>query len=263
MTREELAGAVSFEIENYIPLTVDKVYFDFQEIPSAAKEANHTHVLINVMPKPIVDSYTACLKKAGLIPCVLEVESQANVRSLLKNAKESSNIIFLDLGKDTTTFVIYSGGSIKFSSSLPVSSEQITKAIADNLNISAGEAENAKVKHGLGKDSEIIKAAGPILRELVAQIEKYINFYQERFSSPPTDGLASSSAIEKIVLSGGGANLKKLPDFLSKELKIPVELGNPLENIVPAKKSAQIPQNKLLSFTTVLGLAIRAANHQM
>src|SRR5688572_9935841 len=60
MTKEELQTAVPFEAENYIPLTIDKVYLDFEQIASgsrvlgAQKEA-HANVLINVMPKTVVD----------------------------------------------------------------------------------------------------------------------------------------------------------------------------------------------------------------
>lgn len=262
MSDEELAQSVPFEAENYIPLTIDKVYLDFQTIYPHQKKANQDHLdlLINVMPKPIVDSYVWCLKKAGLIPCILEIESQAVIRSLLKKEEADMSLLFIDLGGSTTTFIIYSGNSVRFTSSVPISSVQLTQAIAA-LGITVEEAEGLKMKYGLDPegDPNIAKAMGPILSDLAQQIKKYVTFYRDHVSHEyvQTDG-----SIEKIILSGGGANLKQLPEFLGKELGIPVELGNPLTNISFNKKtdSMLIPENKIMSFTTALGLAIRGAS---
>jgi Tfp pilus assembly PilM family ATPase len=70
--------------------------------------------------------------------------------------------------------------------------------------------------------------------------------------------LAGSEA-RRIILSGGGANLKGLDQFLSKELNLPVVLGNPWVNIL-ADPNTRVPEGYLrrsLSYATVLGLALR------
>src|SRR3990167_7279696 len=120
MTREELALAVPLEAENYIPLTIDKVYLDFQEIDSGKEDTNHLDLLVNVMPKSIADSYVSCFKKASLVPCILEVESQAIARALLKG-NEGRAFVLLNLGQDNTSFIIASGNAIRFTSSIPFS----------------------------------------------------------------------------------------------------------------------------------------------
>ena len=68
-----------------------------------------------------------------------------------------------------------------------------------------------------------------------------------------------SKEAEKIFLCGGGANLKGLTNFLSLELKIPVELGNPWTNILPEplREVPELPYEKSLAFTTTLGLSLR------
>ena len=152
MTYEELESAVPFEAENYIPLAIDKVYLDFQIIDNSNSKhnnQNHLDLLINVMPKHIVDAYVSCFKNAGLIPSILEVESQAIVKALLKNNKESTSCIFIDFGQTKTSLIIFSGNSIRFTSSIPISSQQLTDAISRGLGISYQDAENLKVKHGL------------------------------------------------------------------------------------------------------------------
>jgi len=262
MTEEELQSAVSFEAENYIPLPIDKVYLDFQVINSHEQNhENHLDLLINGMPKSIVDSYVSCFKKAGLTPCILEVESQAITRALIKHREEMSPLLIIDLGVANTGFIIFSSGSIRFTSSISISSEQITHTIADKLGISFNKAEALKLRYGLAsngqREQKIKEAISPIILELANQIKKYINFYQGHVSH---EYFPSEGNIEKVILCGGGANLKKLPDFLSKELKIPVETGNPLINI---KKNGYTSLLKNpLAFTTAIGLALRGAHKE-
>ena len=239
MNHEELITAVPFEAENYIPLAIDKVYLDFQILEEHKGQNNSSHLdlMINVMPKNVVDAYVSCFKKAGLIPCILEVESQAIVRSLLRMEQKMPSMVFVDFGQTKTSFIIFSGNSIRFTCTIPVSSQQLTHAIVDGLGISFEKAEELKVKKGLetkkeDKSSDIASLISPILSDLAEQIKKYINFYQGHVSHEyfPSDG-----KIDKIILCGGGANLKELPDFLFKKLKIQVEVGNPLLNILPEK----------------------------
>lgn len=265
MELEELRSAVPHEAENYIPLTIDKVYLDFQIIDQHTANSNHLDLLVNVMPRPIIDAYVSCFKKAGIVPCVLEVESQAIVRSLVKKGERDSSTIFIDFGQTKTSFIIFSENSIRFTSSIPISSSQLTDTIAQKLGITFNKAEELKIKYGLtaSKDEryDIKGIIRPILNDLVSQIKKYISFYQGhafRQHSPADD------KIEKIVLCGGGVNLKGFAEFIFEELKIPVEIGNPFVNVFLQKNITNelIPPQKVLSFTTALGLALRGACDQ-
>lgn len=263
MTEEELKLALPFEAENYIPLAINKSYLDFQVINANKKNSKHLDLLINVMPRTIIDSYVSCLKKADLMPCILEVEPQAIVRALLKNGENTLPVILIDLGHDSTTFIIFQDNSIRFTCSIPIYSQQLTNSISDSLGINLHEAETLKIKYGLKKKEKehynIDKSLEPILHNLVTQIKKYIDFYHGHSTHEYS---SQDSKIEKIILSGGGANLKNISDFLYKELKIPVELGNPLINIILSKKNI-FPDKDILSFTTALGLALRGASEQL
>lgn len=276
MKEEELKTAVPFEAENYIPLPIEEVYLDFQVIPSVNGHSDHLDILIAALPREITNSYVLSLKKAGLSPRALEIESQSISRALVKNEISSFPLLLIDFGKSRATLIIFYGGSLRFTSTIPISSQKLTEAISETLKVDLAEAEKLKLKHGLkiSKESQskrkktpeirknkiedkIFEAIIPILTDLVEQIKKYISYYQthadhERFLS---DGII----IEKILLCGRGANLKGLTDFLSSELKIPVELGNPWINILPAplKEVPELPFRESLGYTTALGLALR------
>lgn len=268
MSEEELRTAVPFEAENYIPLPIENVYLDFQIIDAhnSGSDLNHTDLLINVMPKQVVDSYVDCSKRAGLVPCILEVESQAIVSALVKSKKDLQPTIFIDLGQDNTSFIIFSGGSVRFTSSLSVFSGQFTKAISEKLKVTANEAERLKIKYGIipqktGKTYDVKGSVEPVLNELINQIKKYISFYKGHVTH---EYFSTDKKIEKIILSGGGAYLKGLPDFISEKIGVPVEFGNPLINVqVSRKNNLRVSDEKALSFTTAIGLALRGANNEI
>ncbi len=280
MSEEDLKSAVIYEAENYIPLPIEEVYLDSWIVPPVYDHLDHFDVLIAALPKKTVDPYLSSLKKAGLQPLALEIESLAIARALIKNEVTTLPILLIDLGATRTSFVVFSGHSLRFTSSIPVSSESFNKIISKNLGVSLAEAERLKIKYGLGEKiqlkvkedkTEIKKEKGrifealiPALVDLAQQIKRHLDYYQTHASHehlPP-----NGRGVAKILLCGGGANLKGLTELLSLEtleLKIPVELGNPWVNILPEgqKGISELSFEESLRYTTALGLALRGIKH--
>jgi type IV pilus assembly protein PilM len=266
MTETELEKAVYFEAENYIPLPIENVYFDSQIIPPLYNHLDHFDVLIAALPKEIVDPYLSCLKKAGLRPKMLEIESIAVARALIKNGVSASPVLLIDLGATKTRVIIFSGYSVRFTFSIPVSSQGFTESISRLLEVDLATAESLKIKYGLSargtkEGREVFEALVPPLTDLIEQIKKYLYYYKTHASHehlPP-----GRKGVAKILLCGGGATLKGLVQFIAEELKIPTELGNPWINILPKplKEVPELPFEKSLGYTTALGLALRDIKH--
>ena len=227
MKKQELAGAVKYEAENHIPIPIEKVYLDFQVVDPIYNHKDYLEVLIAVLPKKTVDPYLEVLKKAELKPLVFEIEAQATARALIKSQVSPVPILIIDIGAARTSFIIFSGYSLRFTCSIPISHPALTKK------------KNSGLTH------------------LIEQIKKYLNYYQthESYAHLPPDG----KTIKKILLCGGGANIKGLADVLSKELKTLVEIANPWVNILPEnkKKVPGVSFKESLKYATVLGLALR------
>lgn len=267
MKEEELKSAVIYEAENYIPLPIEEVYLDSQIVPPAYNHLDHLDVLITALPKKTVDSYLSSLKKAGLKPVAFEIESQAIARALIKNEITTFPFLLLDLGATRTGFIVFSGYSLRFTSSIPVSSQSFTEIISRNLGVGLPKAEKLKIKYGIRTNAtteggKVFEAIIPALIDLIEQIKRYLHYYQTHAAHehlPP-----GGKGVGKIFLCGGGTNLKGLPEFLTTELKIPVELGNPWINILadPSKGLAELPLERVLGYTTALGLALRGIKYQ-
>lgn len=278
MKEEELKTAIPFEAENYIPLPIEEVYLDFQIVPSVhGYTDDYLDILIAAIPQKTTGPYVSCLKKAGLVPQVLEIESQSISRALVKSGLSPLPVLIIDFGKSRTSFIIFSGYSLRFTSSIPISSQKLTEAISQSLKIDLAEAEKLKLKYGLQifsqnrlskkkialserkkiAEDKIFEAMVPVLTDLIEQIKKYLIYYQTHAGNGHF--LSNGKKVEKILLCGRGANLKGLTDFFSSELEIPVELGNPWINILPAplKEVPELSFRESLGYTTALGLALR------
>ncbi|KPJ73657.1 hypothetical protein AMJ48_00400 [Parcubacteria bacterium DG_74_1] len=273
MPEEDLKSAVIYEAENYIPLPIDQVYLDFEIIPSIQDDSSNFSILLAAMPKKIVDSYISSFKRARLQPKALEIESLSIVRALIRSEVIASPVLVIDLGETRTTFIVFAGHAVRFTSSIPVSSGSFDEIISKNLGVSLTEAERLKIKYGLEerlefkikeKETEIRKGQGkifetliPALVDLIQQIKRHLEYYQTHADYKQLS--LNNKGITKILLCGGGANLKGLSELLALELKIPVEIANPWVNILPGgqKETPELSAKKSLGYTTALGLALR------
>ena len=251
MSDAEAENAVPFEAENFIPLPIDQVYLDWQKLGDAGDKMN---ILIIASPKDFVDNFLTILEKSGLTAVALEVESQSCHRVLVNPALGETSLI-VDISSFRTSLIMVEDGNLQFTSTIPIAGNSFTESIARTLGVSSSKAEMIKLKVGIANTVEypnIKTALLPVLNNLEAEIKNILKFHNEH----------SGKAVNKIILSGGSAQLANLLDFLKPEFgEIPglsVELGNPWQNI-KNMSAAPLAAGEALSYTTAIGLALRGA----
>lgn len=274
MSYEELSEAIHWEAEQYIPMPIGQVYFDWLVLGDRnTPDGEKTEILITASPKDYVDSLTKVLKQSGLFPVALEVESQATARSLVPHEKEDNTYLIVDIDAERTSFIIQKDGVLHFTSSFPVAGNAFTESIARARGVDSKVAEELKRKNGLDPDKdegEIRKALLPTVNNIVEEIRNTTRFYEEHSDS--------NSKIDHIVLTGGSAKLLELPSYLSDKLKrseksathklrsIPgatVQLGNPWVNVLSMGQTPPISRKDSLSFSTAIGLALRTGDSEV
>jgi len=264
---DDLKSAVIYEAENHIPMPISEVCLDSQIVPPIYGELDHQDVLLVAFPKRIINSYVECLKESGLKPIALETESLAASRALIKNEFSDSPILIIDFGATRTNFIIFSGHSVRFTFSLPFSPQKLTEDIARSMKIDLVRAEKLKLKHGLFlKKSEegekVYYVLSNSLMGLVEQIKKYLDYYYTHIFHEHLPG--NKRTIKKVLLCGGGANLKGLDDFFSCELVLPIEFADPWVNVLSAEKKENtgLSLKESLKYATAIGLAMRGVKNQ-
>lgn len=249
MEKKEISEAIKWEIEAHIPLPQEEIYYDWQII---SRESDHLDVIVGALPKKTVDPYLDALTEAGLKPSSFEIESIATARALIKK-EEKGAFLIVDIGAKKTSLAIASGKSVYFTTSISFSNSSFVSALADSLNVSLEEAKKIKMEKGLdGLDpqSRIFQTAQLHFAEFVSKIKECLGYYDDRCQ------VSRKEKIEKIIICGGGANLSGLALFLSRELELAAEIGNPLANARLIPESMKIPEEQLTSYATALGLAL-------
>ncbi|MDO8424634.1 MAG: type IV pilus assembly protein PilM [bacterium] len=207
------------ETENYIrsqakenfPYSSDELYFDYQ--------IQNGKVLLAACPKKIVEDYLEVFRDCGLDPASLEVESLSLGRALIQEG-EKENILIADLGARTTNFSLFSAGKLKFSFSLSQAGNNFTQALSEKLGIPLPSAEKLKKEIGLDpqyQEGRMFLVLQKEIQPIVEGARKILVYFREK----------TGGAIKKIILAGGSSDLSGLPGYLSANLGLPVEIGDP------------------------------------
>jgi type IV pilus assembly protein PilM len=254
MSSEEAREAVKWETEANIPISMDKVYLDWQVIGS---KENIEDILVVAVPKNIVDSYSQAVVLAGLVPLAVEIDIVATIRSLSNSENNKQPILIADIGAENTSLAICQNQIPYFTSSIPLSGKSFTEALQKEIGVGWEKAEKIKFKFGLGNMDDqdmLFKIFNPLIENLASEIERSINFFNESINS--------ADKVEKIILSGGGALLNEFPKYLGDRLKKEIVTGNPMMNIDTENFPYKISSRDLLSYSTVVGLALRGADYE-
>jgi type IV pilus assembly protein PilM len=226
--------AVKNELEKHVPLPSDELYFDWQIIGDSGR--SHL-VLIGAAPKKIVDDYLSLLAEARLSASVVETEPISACRCLLEAENPSyrgasKNSLIIDIGATDASLTFYSKNTILFSVNLPISGEEITRKISAVLHINREQAEKVKIMFGVVNNSEE-SAAEKIIDDMADELKikctEAIAFFNHHFSA--------WGPIDKIILCGGGANIKNLEKLIKKETGINTIKGDVFINFRGNKKS--------------------------
>lgn len=216
MTDKELAQAVKFQASQYIPMTLEETTLDWQV---EKKTEDKIYVLLISIPTDIIRRYvkTAELTRINLKGLELENVSLAHMFS----KKEKAPFVLVDIGGRATSISVIDNGILIMSRNIDTAGGDITQVIASALGISPFRAEEIKKAYGLNISNQgemkVINLIIPLLDVIKREIEKSINNYY----------IKTKRRVEKVILTGGGANLKGIEEYYSKQLLMPVIKGNP------------------------------------
>ncbi len=260
MNENEIKGAIHWEIESNIPISIEETYYDWQIIGNGLE---NTQILSVATPKKIIDNYLEVFDRAGFVVSAFEPVSIATGRSII-DSKDTAIVLVLDIGLDGTGYAIFKNGFPVFTSSGSVTGKLFTDAVANYFGIDWKKAEIYKIKIGLGSNKkekeESFAIYGSLLSLLLEELERTIHFFENQMISNSEifkKENNSKNLVEKIILCGGGSNLKGLTSFLALNLKKPVVQADPWQNVGFDRELPPISKEEAQGYITAIGLALR------
>jgi type IV pilus assembly protein PilM len=153
---EELRNALQWEAEGYIPYDIDEVHIDFHKLGDSADSADKVDVLLVAAKKDLIERHLNVIKKADLVPALVDVDSFAFLNQFEFNySPDASQVIALiDIGAETTSISIYRDGVSRFSREISIAGDSITGAIQNKLSTTFAQAEKYKIDLGAPAPTE-------------------------------------------------------------------------------------------------------------
>jgi cell division protein FtsA len=217
-------------------------------------------VLATFLPRVVVESLYAVVKRAGLEVASLTLEPIAAMNVSIYNNLRMLNLALVDIGAGTSDIALTKGGTVFAFAMAPVAGDEITEKIAEVLLLDFGQAEKVKVslnnketvkyKDIMGityekNTADIINDIDPAIRSLAKEISDRIMEYNGKTPSA-------------VFLVGGGSQIPKLTGYIAGFLQLPAErVGVRSTDII---KDVEIKSKKLSGpeFITPIGIAITA-----
>jgi len=212
---------------------------------------------------PYIKNLTKCISEAGLEKDGMVAVSLAASQSALNKRQKELGVLSLDLGGGTVNMAVFEEGNIIYSCVLPIGSSHITNDIAIGLRGSIDLAEKVKLEYGSAISSEVgkkemidlsklgLEESGTVFRSDVvkiieARLVETLELVNKELKIINRQGLLPAG----VVLLGGGAKMPGLVDLTKSVLKLPAQIGFPLE------VESVIDEIDDPAFTTAVGLIL-------
>ena len=207
-----------------------------------------------------------CVDRAGLKMDQLILEPLASSASVLTDEEMEAGVVLVDIGGGTTDIAIFQDNIIRHTAVIPFGGNILTEDIKSGCQIMVRQAEKLKTQFGSAlavemRDNEIICIPGlrgrpprEISRKNLAHIiEERMTEIIELVNYEIVNSGISNQLLGGIVLTGGGAQLKHLPQLVQFITGMDCRVGLPNEYLVDSPAEAATGP----MFATGIGLVIK------
>ncbi len=214
-----------------------------------------------------VKNIEKCIHRVALQLNDLILEPLASSKSVLTEEEKEAGVVLVDIGGGTTDVAVFYDGIIHHTAVIPFGGNVVTSDIKEGCSVLYKQAESLKIQFGsamgdLAREDMVVtipgmsgwepkeisfKSLAYIIQARMEEIIDYVNFQIE--SSGCYDKVGAG-----IVLTGGGALLKDLPQLIKFRTGLDVRMGLPDRFIVgDLPEMAHLP-----NYSTSIGLVLSA-----
>ncbi len=266
MGEKDLAQAVKFQAEQYIPYSVSDAQVKGMIMRKELEDdPKMMEVLLIAAPNEMVKNNQDVIRYAGLVPEAIDMEPFALFRGLelcLEPEQMKKTVALINIGASATSINIYKSGMPRTNRAVKVAGNSFTKVISQSLNLSFEEAEKIKKDKGVirvEKDAtpvapttmRIFNVIIPVLTELITEVQRSFDFYRSRYGG---------ESVDLVVISGGTARFRNIDVYMENELGIQCKVANPLKSMDLSRVQGFSPetlQELAPSLLPVIGLLMR------
>ncbi|HEX5214961.1 MAG TPA: type IV pilus assembly protein PilM [Vicinamibacterales bacterium] len=255
MSQAELAEAIPWEAEQYIPFDLSEVQLDYQVVNQADNAAKTSlDVLLVAAKKDRIDDRAAVIAQTGRKPAVLDIEAFALANAYEMNYPERSDALaaLIHIGRGVTIVCLLEKGEPVFTRDISIGGQVHIDAVMRELgHTGIDELAARRILHGQFPSDVLPEQVAAVLREasaqLVLEVRKTVDFYR---ATAPVEKLS------RIVVSGGAYQAVGLVDLLASEFGAPVDVFDPFRRVTKPSRAigAEVTGP---AYAVAVGLAMR------
>ncbi len=228
MSDQDLSETIPWEVEQYVPFPREEVQLELQVLGEGEEGGDRfVDVLLVAVRRSEAQEYAEVLSQVGLKPQVLDLDLVA-----LENSYEFSRgeggeegpLALVDVGASFTHLNICWEGRTLLAHPLAIGGNRFTERLQKELGYERRKAECLKM--GLELEGEPEEKLKELLREVTLELAREL-----ATSFRLVEGVAGVRRVAKMILSGGGAQLRGMDRCLEAALSLPVEIANPFRHI--------------------------------
>ncbi|MGB8359056.1 MAG: cell division protein FtsA [Bacteroidales bacterium] len=181
-----------------------------------------------------------CINKADMNLMSLVLEPLASSEAVLTDEEKEAGVVLVDIGGGTTDVAIYYDNVIRHTAVIPFGGNMVTADIREGCSILQKQAEDLKVKFGfaigdIAPENKVVSIPGIAGREpkeiSFKNLAYIIQSRMEEILDAVNFEIQNSGFAEKltagVVITGGGAMLKNLPQLVKYKTAMDVRIGIP------------------------------------
>ncbi|MFN5910874.1 MAG: cell division protein FtsA [Bacteroidota bacterium] len=208
-----------------------------------------------------------CVQKAGLEVKDIILEPIASADAVLSDEEKEAGVVLVDIGGGTTDVAIFHEGIIRHTAVIPFGGNVVTDDIKEGCTIMKRHAELLKTKFGSalaseGQGNEVVcipHLAGREPKEItIKNLSSIIQARMEEIIELVHYEIINSGYSKKliagIVVTGGGAQLKHLPQLFEFITGMDTRVGYPNEHLA---NNTRIENLTSPMFATGIGLVMK------
>lgn len=222
------------------------------------------HLIIGLTQN--INSIKRCITNAGLRLKKIILEPIASSKAVLYPEEIEAGVVMIDIGGGTSDLAVYYKNMLLHTAVIPFGGNVITSDLEKAFGLTNKEAEQLKIKFGKvipdsGDDNEVVIIESKIQgREkkvidlknisniIQARVEEIFGFINQQINL----AYENQNIGIGVVLTGGGALLKNMPQFTSFSTTYESRIGLPLVHI---NQNSQLKLNNP-QYATAIGLLI-------
>jgi type IV pilus assembly protein PilM len=255
LPEKELRGSLGFQVQEFIPLSVDEAVLDFDPLGEFEQEGRRMlRLLLVAAQKAMVDEAVAAVLAARLDPVGIDLNPLALIRAVGTvdpiNLETPGDEAVVDVGAHVTNICVHDRGITRFVRILPSGGRDITNAIARGLGVEDDVAEHLKRGEdveGAPAQSEVERVALTRAGSFVDEIRSSLEFYTAQ---------VPGAKIGRVLVTGGGSKLRGFLELLQERIPVKVDRGRVFERV---KSELDLPPEAMEDAEPILAVAVGLA----